>query len=310
MGDRLRNKVAVVTGAGRGLGRAYALALAQEGAKVVINDLGASESGTGHAKAPADEVVEEITRIGGTAVANYDTVASMQGGENIIKAAIGSFGRLDILVNNAGFFPEPSMIWEMTEKVWDDVMAVHLKGHFACTKYACVQFLKQNTGGRIINISSIAGLGAALLGGVSYGTAKEGIIGFTRCVAREMGRYGVTCNAIRPQAFTRMGKQVGFRTQLERERGLEGLKAIEMNRPEDIAPLVVFLATDEAAAINGVVFRVRAGEIILYSEPEERKTIYKDGRWTLDDLLKIMPKTLMVGLVNPAPPQQAKRNDD
>ena len=306
MVDRLKGKVAVVTGAGRGIGRAEALALAAEGAKVVVNDLGTAGDGTGASKSIADAVVEEIEKMGGTAAPNYDTVTTMQGGENIIKTAVENFGRLDILVNNAGFMRDPYMIWDMSEKDWDDVIAVHLKGHFTCTKYACIQFLKQKAGGRIINTASIAGLGQMMMGEVSYGAAKEGIVGFTRSMAREMGRYGVTCNAIRPHAFTRMTQPPGVRAQIERELGIEALGRLELNQPEDVVPLVAFLATDEAASINGVVFRVRHGQIILYSEPEEQKTIYKEGRWTLEELLNIMPKTLMVGLTNPAPPQPTR----
>ena len=200
MGDRLKGKVAVVTGAGRGLGRCHALALAAEGAKVVINDLGGAVDGTGADKSPADEVVAEIKKMGGEAVANYDSVATMEGGEKIIKAAIDNFGRLDILVNNAGVLRD-RMIFNMTEEEWDTVISVHLKGHFACTKHACIIFRQQRSG-RIINTSSEAGLGN--MGQANYSAAKEGIVGFTRTVARDMGRYGVTCNAIRPRAATRM----------------------------------------------------------------------------------------------------------
>ncbi len=295
MTNRLKGKVAVVTGAGRGLGRAYAMGLAEEGARVVVNDLGVSIDDTGTSRGPADGVVEEIKRMGGEAVANYDTVSSMPGAENIIRAAVDSFGRLDILVNNAASQPEPVMIWDMTEKVWDAVMAVHLKGLFACTKYAVTQFLKQKGGGCLINISSTAGLArkGTRFGAVPYATAKEGVVGFTRSVAAEVAQYGITCNAIRPHAFSWRTQQPGLVAEMERQKGPDWLKEFQKNQPEDVAPLVVFLATNEAATITGKTFRAFSGDIMIFSEPEERKTIHKDGRWTVEELLKIIPAVLM-----------------
>ncbi|MBM3150540.1 MAG: SDR family NAD(P)-dependent oxidoreductase, partial [Chloroflexi bacterium] len=198
MSKRLAGKVAVVTGSGRGIGRAEALALAAEGAKVIVNDLGSASDGSGTSHSPADEVVAEIKKLGSDAVANYDSVATPEGGENIIKTAIDKFGRLDILVNNAGILRD-RMVFNMSEEEWDLVMKVHLYGTFHCTKPACVIFRQQRSG-RIINTSSIAGLGN--MGQANYSAAKEGIVGFTRTVARDMGKYGVTCNAIRPNAGT------------------------------------------------------------------------------------------------------------
>ena len=313
MGDRLKGKVAVVTGAGRGIGRAHALALAAEGAKVVVNDLGGAADGTGADKAPADEVVAEIKKMGGEAVANYDTVATMEGGERIIKTAIDSFGRLDILINNAGVLRD-RMIFNMTEEEWDTVIDVHLKGHFTCTKFACIIFRQQRSG-RIINTSSTSGLGN--MGQANYSAAKEGIIGFTRTVARDMGRYGVTCNAIRPGAATRLTMtpelQAAWEKRFATGTGLAvtpDVTQILQLPPEAISPLVVFLCTDEAANINGCNFGVRGGEIHLYSEPAPIRSIYKnierDGLWTVDELCELIPKSLAAGLVNPAPPQPPK----
>ena len=313
MGDRLKGKVAIVTGAGRGLGRCHALALASEGAKVVINDLGGAADGTGADKAPADEVVAEIKKMGGEAVANYDSVVTMEGGEKIIKAAIDNFGRLDILVNNAGVLRD-RMVFNMTEEEWDSVISVHLKGHFACTKPACVVFRQQRSG-RIINTSSEAGLGN--MGQANYSAAKEGIVGFTRTVARDMGRYGVTCNAIRPRAATRMTVTPELKAAWEKRAkmgmGAAGAEAVAAGvpdlsamAPEAVSPMVVFLCTDEAANINGRNFLVTGGEVSLYSEPENWRSIFKEGTWTVDELCKLAPMTLAAGLINPSPPAAPK----
>jgi len=313
MGDRLKGKVAVVTGAGRGLGRCHALALASEGAKVVINDLGGAVDGTGADKSPADEVVAEIKKMGGEAVANYDSVVTMEGGEKIIKAAIDNFGRLDILVNNAGVLRD-RMVFNMTEEEWDSVISVHLKGHFACTKPACVVFRQQRSG-RIINTSSEAGLGN--MGQANYSAAKEGIVGFTRTVARDMGRYGVTCNAIRPRAATRMTVTPELKAAWEKRAkmgmGAAGAEAVAAGvpdlsamAPEAVSPMVVFLCTDEAANINGRNFLVTGGEVSLYSEPENWRSIFKEGTWTVDELCKLVPMTLAAGLINPSAPAPPK----
>ncbi len=309
MGDRLKGKVAIVTGAGRGLGRAEALLLASEGAKVVVNDLGGSRDGTGGAASPADAVVKEIKAKGGEAVANYDSVATAEGGENIVNTAVKTFGRLDILVNNAGILRD-RMIFNMTPEEWDLVIKVHLYGTFNCTRPACT-VMKLQRSGRIINTSSESGLGA--VGQANYSAAKEGIVGFTRTVARDMGRYGVTCNAIRPRAATRLTVAPEMAEAIEKA-SAEGkpmpvgpeVTAI-LPLPEEIAPFVIFLATDAAANINGCNFFVGGNQISLMSDPVVTKTIYnKTGAFTLDDLLAIVPNSLAAGLVNPSPPQAPK----
>jgi len=300
MGDRLKGKVAIVTGAGGGIGRGEALALASEGAKVVVNDVGAAVNGSGASQTPAEKVVAEIKAMGGEAVANYDSVATWQGGENIVKTAIDTFGRLDILVNNAGVLRD-RMIYNMTEEEWDTVIKVHLYGTFYVTRPACIIFRQQRSG-RIINTSSLAGLGATV-GQPNYGAAKEGIVGFTRQVAMAMGRYGVTCNAIRPNAGTRMT----LSEEMRRTWPKEAIERLEQMRPEDIAPLVVWLASDDAANVNGRTFFVQTGTIALYSEPVQEKAILKVGGWTIDELFNVMPSTLAAGLVNPAPPQPPKQ---
>ena len=306
MAKRLEGQVAVITGAGRGIGRAEALALAAEGAKIVVNDLGGAGDGTGAAQGPAEEVVQEVKKMGGDAVANYDSVATAEGGENIIKTAIDKFGRLDILVNNAGILRD-RMVFNMSEEEWDIVMKVHLYGHFHCTKPACVIFRQQRSG-RIINTSSEAGLGN--MGQANYTAAKEGIIGFTRTVARDMGKYGVTCNALRPGAATRLTVTPELKAAVEKAKaeGLPTIAGVDMDlvmnsTPEQVAPLVVYLCTDAAADVNGYDFLVGGGRIGIYSQPVVTAQIEKAGVWTLDELMDIMPQKITKGLVNPAPPK-------
>jgi len=282
MGDRLKGKVAIVTGAGGGIGRGESLALASEGAKVVVNDLGGAANGTGTATSPADMVVADIKEKGGEAVANYDSVATEQGGENIVKTAVDTFGKLDILVNNAGILRD-KMVYNMTAEDWDIVIKVHLYGHFFTTKYACL-FFRQQKSGRIINTSSTAGLGSTI-GQPNYGAAKEGIVGLTRQVARVMDRYGVTCNAIRPTAGTRLT----INEEMRKVTPKETFEKWEAQLPEDIAPLIVWLASDEAANVNGRTFRVVSGEIGLYTEPEVEKKINTSGPWTIDDVFNRLP---------------------
>lgn len=296
MGDRLKGKVAIVTGAGRGIGRGEALALASEGAKVVVNDLGGARDGTGASTSPADEVVAEIKKLGGEAVANHDSVTTLQGAENIVKTAMDSFGKVDILVNNAGILRD-RMVFNMSEEDWDLVLKVHLFGHFYTIR-AVSPFFRQQRYGRIINTSSIAGLYATTYGQANYGAAKEGIVGLTRKVARDMGRYGVTCNCIRPTAGTRLT----LSEEMKKAR-TEDIAKLEQIKPEDIAPLVVWLASDDAANVNGRVFYVQTGRIGLYSEPVMEKQLVKAGGWTIDELFNFMPITMTWELVNPDPPQ-------
>jgi NAD(P)-dependent dehydrogenase (short-subunit alcohol dehydrogenase family) len=309
MGNRLKGKVAVVTGSGRGIGRAEALALAVEGAKVVVNDIGTASDGTGTSRTSAEEVAQEIKKLGGKAVANYDSVATPDGGENIIKTAIDNFGRIDIVVNNAGILRD-RMIFNISEEEWDAVIKVHLYGTFHVTKPACVYFRQQRSG-RIINTSSLSGLG--YVGQANYSAAKEGIVGFTRTVARDMGRYGVTCNAIRPIARTRMALPSEPKTSRKQHPSqgtaiaIDDLNIVEMqatSTPEMIAPLVAWLAADEAANINGCIFFAGGGTIGIYREPEIIASISEKGKvWSLEELLDLMPKKVTKGVVNPAPPQ-------
>lgn len=313
MGEALKGKVAVVTGSGRGIGRVIALALAAEGAKVIVNDPGVALDGTGTDKVVADEVVEEIRRMGGEAVANYDSVGSMEGGERVIKTAVDNFGRLDILVNCAGILRD-RMIWNMTEEEWDAVINTHLKGHFACTKAACL-VMRQQRSGRIINISSTSGLHGNA-GQANYSCAKAGVTGFTKSCALALGRYGITVNAVCPAAATRMTATIppDRLRQLMAQRGvqfpedtpMEELFKMMLGDPEDVPPIIVYLASDEAADINGQIFGASGGRISLYAPWTEAKTITKEGRWSIEELRETVPKTLAEGLVNLAPPLSAK----
>lgn len=296
MAKRLDGRVAMVTGAGRGIGRGEAIALASEGARVVVNDLGGAVDGSGASTSPADEVVAEIRSLGGDAVASYDSVVTMQGSESIVRTAVDSFGKLDILVNNAGILRD-RMVFNMSEEDWESVLRVHLYGHFHTIRAASPLFREQRYG-RIINTSSVAGLYATTYGQANYGAAKEGIVGLTRKVARDMGRYGVTCNCIRPTAGTRLT----LSDEMRKARS-DAMARFESMRPEDIAPLVVWLASDAAANVNGRAFYVEAGRIGLYSEPVLEKQMVKAGGWTIDELFMFMPPTMTDELVNPDPPQ-------
>jgi len=296
MAKILEGKVAVVTGAGRGIGRGEAMALAAAGAKVVVNDLGGGGDGVGTDNAPASQVVAEIKAQGGEAVANFDSVADSAGAEKIIQTAVNTFGRVDILVNNAGILRD-RMVFNMSDDEWDIVQKVHMYGHFYCLRAAC-KFMRQQKWGRIINTSSSAGLGETF-GQANYGAAKEGIVGLTRQVARDMGRYNVTCNAIRPSAATRLTMTPELKEAWKRAGQDALIERLEAMNPDDIAPFIVFLCSDAASNINGRTFAVAGGEISLYSEPMKERTLYKIGRWTLEELLAIGPNTLGQGLVNP-----------
>jgi len=314
MAGRLEGKVAIVTGAGRGIGRGESLLLAEEGCRVVVNDLGGGPAGEGADRSPADEVVAAIKKMGGDAVANYDNVASMEGGERMVKQALDTFGRLDILVNNAGILRD-RMIFNMSEEEWDGVIAVHLKGHFTATKHAALVFRQQRSG-RIINTSSESGLGN--MGQANYSAAKEGIIGLTRTLALDLGRYGVTANAIRPRAGTRLTLTPELRAAMERARaatrsaggqessGGDAISQMEALAPERVAPLVVYLCTDKAGNINGRDFIVGGNEASLVSLPGRERSIYMEGGWTLDALDRVFPTTLGAGVKNPMPTQAPK----
>jgi NAD(P)-dependent dehydrogenase (short-subunit alcohol dehydrogenase family) len=268
----LEAKIAIVTGSGRGIGRAEALFLAAEGAKVVVNDVDGDQ---------AKAVVDEIAQNGGTALANSDDVASWAGAEAIVDQAVAEWGRLDILVNNAGVIRD-AMSFSLSEDQWDDVIRVHLKGHVACARFAGAHWRarsksgEQDVSGRIINTASESGL-YGLAGQINYATAKAGIASMTIVLGRELQKYGVTVNAIAPRARTRMTETV-----------LQGMEAApgEFDEwdPGNIAPVVAWLAGDEAADVSGQVFVVFANRVHLMDGWDLLNTVETDGRWTIDEL--------------------------
>jgi NAD(P)-dependent dehydrogenase (short-subunit alcohol dehydrogenase family) len=303
MGNRLEGKVAVVTGAGRGVGRGVALLLAEEGAKVVVNDMGGDVDGTGSSHGPADSVVAEIQSAGGEAVANYDNMALMEGGEAVIQQAVDAYGQVDALVNSAGMLRD-RMIWQMTADDWDRVLLNNAKATFTATKFACILFRQQRSG-RIVNMTSDAGLGD--VGRSNYAAASEAIIGLTRTVGRDMGRYGVTCNAISPMVETRLfpGSVEEYRvaavdspTRDERA-GIftpagvgEWEGAGGPDDPENVAPLAVYLCTYASPNVNCNVFGVRGGSIYLYSQPRIERAVQKWGNFTMDEMDVLFPKMI------------------
>jgi NAD(P)-dependent dehydrogenase (short-subunit alcohol dehydrogenase family) len=300
LSGQLENKVAVVTGGGRGIGRGIALFLAREGAKLVVADPGSDLDGSGHSNSIADSVVKEVHEQGGAAVSSYESVATMSGGEAIINKALDTFGKLDIVVTCAGVLRD-RMIFNMTEEEWDSVIAVHLKGTFTIVKHAAILFRQQRSG-RIITFSSTSGL-IGNTGQANYGAAKDGVAGFTRVVARDLGRYGVTCNSIAPSANTRMIAAIPeSANQAKAGAGIASSGGGDLRGDaDDIAPFTTWLASDQAHNVNGHVFYVTAGLVSQLNDPEPIRTIRKEGRWTLDELIKVFPVTLGVDLYNPAP---------
>jgi NAD(P)-dependent dehydrogenase (short-subunit alcohol dehydrogenase family) len=293
---KLDGKVAAITGSGRGIGRGIALLMAKEGAKVVVNDLGSSVSGEGVDTTPAQQVVNDIKKAGGQALANADNIATVKGGENLIQAAVDSFGRLDILVNCAGILRD-RMIFNMTEEEWDAVVAVHLKGHF-CTIRPASALMRQQKGGRIINFSSGSALGAP--GQPNYAAAKAGILGLTYSCANALAKYGITCNAIMPGAATRMTDTIpaNFAQRMGLSTSSEQAQASPMD-PANVAPIVVFLASDAAQNVTGQCIGASGYRISLYTHMVPEKVIYSEGPWDLDHLFKVFNSTLGADLKPP-----------
>src|SRR5438132_7346151 len=277
----LSGKVAIVTGAGRGIGREHALALARAGAKVVVNDLGGSLAGEGADAAPAEQVAEEILALGGEAVADSEDVASFAGAERMVQHAIEALGGLDILVCNAGILRD-RMLVNMDEAEWDAVINVHLKGHFAPTRHAAAHWRERSKAGdpvraRVICTSSPSGVfGNA--GQANYGAAKAGIAGFTLIAAQELGRYGVTVNCIAPNARTRM-TEAAFG---ELPPDADGLDPLD---PANNSPIVVALCADEAQSITGQCFFVYGGAINVLRPWSPGELLAREGRWDADELL-------------------------
>ncbi|MGC1513466.1 MAG: SDR family oxidoreductase [Acidimicrobiales bacterium] len=286
----LEGRVAVITGAGRGIGREHALLFAAEGAKVVVNDLGGAMDGSGDDRTPAQQVVDEIKAMGGEAIANADNVADWEGGQRLVNAAVEAFGDFNVLVNNAGILRDRVLV-NMTEEEWDSVIHVHLKGHFVPTRWAATYWREQTKAGRevhaaIINTSSTSGL-LGNPGQTNYGAAKAGIGAFTIICAQELARYGVRVNAIAPAARTRLTEAtpgLGDIIQAPADAG-----AFDVWDPANISPLVAYLATADAPE-TGKVFFVQGGQIRLMQGWAMADSIEKNDRWSVAELQSEMKK--------------------
>ncbi|HTX28963.1 MAG TPA: SDR family NAD(P)-dependent oxidoreductase [Streptosporangiaceae bacterium] len=275
----LDGRVAVVTGAGRGIGRSVALLLAGEGASIVVNDLGGALDGSGADAAPARQVADEIAGRGGAAVANGADVSDHAAAEDLIATAVSEFGRLDVLVNTAGILRD-RMIFNMTEQEWDDVIRVHLKGTFNVTKFAAAYWRAQrdeSAQNRIINFTSVSGLHGSP-GQPNYAAAKMGIVGLTYSAANSLARYGVTVNAVSPGAATRMTESVPD------DRRRAGTATAEERSPDNVAPLVAYLASERSGWLTGRIVHAAGYEVALYNNPQPVARLIGTGPWSLDVL--------------------------
>jgi NAD(P)-dependent dehydrogenase (short-subunit alcohol dehydrogenase family) len=313
MGDKLKGRNAVVTGAGRGIGKAVAVALAEEGANVVACDLGVAVDGSGTDQSPASETVAECKKHGVKAIAQFGNVANFSDAEAAVKACVDSFGRIDILCNIAGI-DKPKMIWNLSEEEWDQVIAVHLKGTFNFMRQAA-PLMREQKYGRIINCTSEAWLGGVTH--LNYGAAKGGIVTLTWGAAQELGPSGITVNAICPRAKTRMTDDPKVREMVVKrvEKGLMDASVLkrmdrEMVDPSAFAKVVAFLAGDDAALINGQVFLTTALTVARYSKPETVAQVENpsEGPWTLEAIKSAFSADkLLKGYVNPAPPKPEEK---
>ena len=280
----LKDKVAIITGAGRGIGKETALFLAKEGAKVLVNDLGANPDGSGEEKI-ADEVVKEIVDLGGKAIANYESVDSFNGGQNIFNSALSEFGAVDILINNAGILRDKTL-FNMEESDWDAIMAVHLKGHFNCTKpFVCYIRETNRLNCKIINMSSVSGL-IGNFGQTNYGAAKAGIAGFSRSLSMEMAKYKCTVNTISPGAATRLT------IDLMKAAGREVDESDWKQGPQQIAPVITWLCSEEANEVTNQIFHISQGNVGIMQQPAVIKSYKSDDIWSLEKLNHVMPELM------------------
>lgn len=280
MSGMLEGKVVVVTGAGGGIGRAVALGMAASGAKVVVNDLGVGLDGKGGDVGPAQRVVDEIRAAGGEAVANTESVAGSASAAHIVQCAVDTFGRIDAVVNNAGNLRD-RMFHKMSEDEWRQVLDVHLNGTFYVSR-AAANFFRDQESGSFIHMTSTSGL-IGNFGQANYSAAKLGIVALSKSIALDMGRYNVRSNCIAPFAWSRMTSSIPAETPEEKAR-VAKLQKMEV---EKIAPMAVFLASDEAKDVTAQIFGVRANEIMLFSQPRPVRSVHQSQGWTPEDIAEI-----------------------
>src|SRR5215813_3101564 len=279
MSASVAGKVAIVTGAGRGIGRAVALLMAQEGARVVVNDVGASLEGAGADAGPAQAVVDEISKAGGEAVASTLSITEPKNADAVVAAALDAFGRVDILVNNAGILRD-KIFHRMSWADWHDVLAVHLDGSFNMSRAVAGHFRQQESGA-FVHMTSTSGL-IGNFGQANYMAAKLGIAGLSRAIALDMARFNVRSNAVAPFAWSRMIGSIPAETPDEKAR----VEKFQQMTPEKIAPLVVYLASDAAEGVSGQIFGVRRNEIFLFNQPRPVRSVQRSEGWTPDDLAR------------------------
>ncbi len=297
----LEGRTALVTGAAGGIGREVALLIGRLGANVVVNDPGVQLDGTGGSARPAEEVAQVIVDAGGTAVPDTGTVATPEGGAQMIQNTVDKFGRIDAVIHAAGILRD-RMVFNMTTDEWDAVIAVHLAGYFHLVQPAS-QLMRQQRFGRLIGFSSSSGL-IGNSGQANYGAAKAGIAGMARCLAADLGRYAVTSNAIAPTADTRMTQSVPESARSARAgSGIAALAPQSTSAdPAHVAPMVAYLCTDQAWDINGQIFYVGGGKVSIAHEPQPLRSVNKPGPWEIAELARLVPSELMRGTENPAPP--------
>ena len=312
MGNRLDGRVVIVTGAGRGIGAEVAKWMAADGASVVVNDLGGTLDGSGSAEAPAEVTAQAIRDAGGTAIANFDSVAEYETAGKIVQTAIDNYGRVDAVCHVAGILRD-RMVFNMTEAEWDGVLQVHLYGAFNMVRH-CVPHMIDQQYGRIVLFSSGSGLGAS--GQTNYAAAKEGMVGFARSLAKDLAPHGITVNAVYPGGATRMTESIPEtttqlrqqqRTQAQPQQAASQGPPIqgppEARDPANNAPKAVYLCTEAAGNITGQVVGVSGWQATLFSPRHVTRSIHKNGRWTLDELDELIPISIGADLTNPVPAQ-------